>query len=254
MKGSSLRWLTVGAPALASLAFVTIAGPAAADPAGDKVVAGMDVAMNRAKTLEFEYDVINQEPGKAERKMALAVKLKGEKRLTEFLAPADMKGTKVLILSPTQMYVYLPAFKKVRRIASSVSDQGFMGLTFTQDELSTTRYGGSYDATIASETPSEWKVVATPKAGQTTPYGKLEFTVVKQNNLPTEIKYFNTAGTHIKTETRSNYKCEGTVCNPGELKMVDHSKGGHWTKLVQKSSKVNGEISDDVFSKRNLEK
>ena len=47
-------------------------------------------------------------------RLALIVKLKAEKRLTEFTAPADMKGTKVLVLSPTQMYVYLPAFGKVR--------------------------------------------------------------------------------------------------------------------------------------------
>lgn len=251
MKGLFLRLLPSGASALA---FMAITAQASADEAGDKVLASMDTAMNRWKTQYIKYDVTNQEPGKAERKLELEVKLKGEKRLTEFLAPADMKGTKVLILSTTQMYVYLPAFGKVRRIASSVTDQGFMGLTFTQTDLALTRYTPEYTATVASESGDSWKLVATAKAGQTPPYAKIEITVAKSNSLPTELRYFNGSGTHIKTETRSGYTCEGNVCTPSEMKMVDHTKAGQWTKLVRKTWKVNEAMSDDLFSKRSLEK
>ena len=227
-------------------------GEARADAAGDKLIASMDAAMNRAKTLIFEYEVVNQEPGKAERKLGMTVRLKGEKRLSEFSAPADMKGTKVLILSPTQMYVFLPAFGKVRRIASHVADQGFLGLAFSQDDMATTSYGSAYTGQIASETAAQWKLIATPKAGQTTAYSKIEFLVNKDKTLPAELKYFNTSGTHIKTETRTDYSCEaGDVCSPRELKMVDVTKG-NWTKLIRKSWKVNEAISDDVFSTRNL--
>jgi len=251
MKGFVLRLLPAGASALA---FMAMTSQASADAAGDKVLASMDTALNRWKTQHLKYDVTNQEPGKAERKLELEVKLKGEKRLTEFLAPADMKGTKVLILSSTQMYVYLPAFGKVRRIASSVTDQGFMGLTFTQTDLSLTRYSPEYTANVASESGDSWKIVATPKAGKEPPYAKIEFTVSKQSSLPTELRYFNAAGTHIKTETRTGYTCEGDVCTPTEMKMVDHTKGGHWTKLTRKAWKVNDSIADEVFSKRSLEK
>jgi outer membrane lipoprotein-sorting protein len=251
MKGSVLRLLPAGASALA---FMALTSQASADAAGDKVLASMDTALNRWKTQHIKYDVTNQEPGKPERKLELEVKLKGEKRLTEFLAPADMKGTKVLILSSTQMYVYLPAFGKVRRIASSVTDQGFMGLTFTQTDLSLTRYSDLFTAQVASDAGDSLKLVATPKAGKEPPYAKIEFTVLKQNSLPTELRYFNAAGTHIKTETRSGYTCESDACTPSEMKMVDHTKGGHWTKLTRKAWKVNESIADEVFSKRSLEK
>jgi outer membrane lipoprotein-sorting protein len=251
MSRSFRGWLSVGAPLLAALVY---AGHASADPAGDKVLTAMEEATNRAKTQYFEYEVVNQEPGKAEKKMALKVYIKGEKRLTEFTAPADMKGTKVLILSPTQMYVYLPAFGKVRRIASHVTDQGFMGLAFSQDDLATQVYSATYAAAVASDAGSDWKIAATPKAGQQTAHGKIEFTIGKEKSLPSEIKYFNAAGTHVKTETRTAYQCNGNVCAPGELKMVDHSKGGHYTKLNLKAWKVNESLSDDLFSKRNLEK
>jgi len=251
MSVSFRGFLTASAPLFAAMLW---AGHASADAAGDKALSGVDEAMNRAKTQYFEYEVVNQEPGKAEKKMALKVWIKGEKRLTEFTAPADMKGTKVLILSPTQMYVYLPAFGKIRRIASHVTDQGFMGLAFSQDDLATQKYGPLYDAKVAADAAAEMTLVATVKGGAKAPHGKIEFKVAKDKNLPTELKYYNAAGTHVKTETRTGYDCQGNVCVPAELKMVDHTKGGHWTKMIRKAWKVNESLSDDLFSKRSLEK
>ena len=49
--------------------------------------------------------------------------VKGPKALTDFSAPADLRGTRVLVLGRTQMYIYLPAFRKIRRIASHVNQQ-----------------------------------------------------------------------------------------------------------------------------------
>jgi hypothetical protein len=233
------------------LALVAVAAPLHADPAGDGALAAADAVANKARTLSFDYDIINKEAGKDERTLAMHIQLKGEKRLTEFSAPADMKGTKVLILSPTQMYVYLPAFGKVRRIASHTKDQGFLGLTFSQDDMATTRYSPQYTAAIASEDAAAWKLTLTPKAGQETPYAKIELTVLKDKKVASELKYFNAEGKNTKTEVRSGFSCEGDVCTPGELKMTDNTKGA-WTKLVAKTRKVNAEISDDVFTQRNL--
>lgn len=229
---------------------LALPNPAGADPAGDGVLSQMDAALTRAKTLQLDYEIVNVEAGKAERTLAMRTQVKGEKRMTEFLSPADMKGTKVLVLSPTQTYVFLPAFGKVRRVASSTRGEGFLGLTFGTDDFVTTRFGGSYGATIAAESGTEWKLVLTPKAGQTPGYGKIEVTVTKDRKLPTELKYF-VDGKNVKTETRSGYTCEGDVCLPGEQKMTDLVKGS-WTKLVRKALRVNQGIEDDVFSQRRL--
>jgi hypothetical protein len=237
--------------AVAAVAVLAQPAPAAADPAGDKLLAAVDGAMNRAKTHKFEYEIINQEAGKGEKKLAMSVQIKGEKRLTEFSAPSDMKGTKVLILSPTQMYVYLPAFGKVRRIASHTKDQSSFGMTFSQDDFATQAYGPDYTATVGSESATDAHLVLTPKAGKETSYAKIEITVTKDKMVPTELKYFNAEGKNIKTETRTGYTCQGNICVPAELKMVDNTKG-NWTKIVQKAWKVNEEIGDDVFSQRNL--
>jgi outer membrane lipoprotein-sorting protein len=248
MKKSSCLALSVAALSVAALSH---SAPARADAAGDAVLARMDAAMNRAKTLSFDYEIVNKEPNKDERTMGMKVLLKGEKRYSEFSSPADMKGTKVLILSPTQMYVYLPAFGKVRRIASHTKDQGFLGLAFSQDDMATTAYGALYTGAVTSDSPAQTVLTLTPKAGQETAYSRIEVTITKDHGVISQLKYFNAEGANNKTETRTGYTCEGDVCTPGELKMVDNTKG-NWTKLIAKTRKVNEEISDDVFSQRNL--
>ena len=102
----------------ATLTALCLSTTAWADAAGDAAVAAMDAAVNRAVTLVFDYQVDNQEPDKPLRVLAVKLQTNGASKLYEFTAPPDMQGTKLLILSPTQMYVYLPAFGKVRRIAS----------------------------------------------------------------------------------------------------------------------------------------
>lgn len=235
------------------LSFVSI-GPAQADATGDAALAKVDEATNRAKTQYLEYEATVKAAEKADRKVELAVWLKGDKRLSEFLGPADVKGTKVLILSPTQMYVYLPAFGKVRRIASHTTDQGFMGMHFSQDELSITRYGALYEATIAKQDDKTIDLVLTAKKDAKPPYPKIELKVEKARNLPVEMRYFGESGKLLKTETRGAYTCEKDVCAPSELSMTEHGKAGAKTLLNRRKWKVNESMSDDLFSKRNLEK
>jgi hypothetical protein len=210
----------------------------------------MDAALNRAATLTLAYEVVNHEPGKEERKLAMSARLKGDKKLYEFLAPADMKGTKVLILSPFEMWVFLPAFGKVRRIASHVGG-GFLGLAFGADDLATTSYSADYTAQLASETATERKLIATPKPGRGTMYSRIEFLVSRNQALPLEIRYFNAAGANDRTEIRTRYTCTANICNPGELKMTDNTKG-NWTRLIRTSWTANDMIADDVFSKSSL--
>jgi outer membrane lipoprotein-sorting protein len=241
-------------PVLVCLVLLASSAAAAADPAGDAVLASVDAAVNRAKSHRFVYEAVTQEPGRGEKKLGLNVWMRGDRRLTEFTAPADLKGTKVLIMSPTEMYAYLPAFGKVRRIASHTTDQSAFGMAFSQDDLANQTYGDEYTATVAADAEKETRIVLVPKAGQKPAYGKIEMTVQKDTKVPSELKYYGASGNLIKTETRTGYTCESEVCVPGELKMVDHQKGGMWTRITTKTWKLNEAFADDLLSKRNLDK
>ena len=218
----------------------------------DAILKGLDDALNATDDAFFLYEMVDKRPGKDTRTLGLEVYMKGEKRLTAFTAPADLAGTKVLILSPTQMYVYLPSLRKIRRVASHVTEQGFMGTTYTQDLLAITRYAEHYTPTLHEETDDTWVLELNQKPKGEGPYPKIRVTVQKKGYLPTQMAYFDAKDKHVKTEERTDYQCKEKACAPYTMKLIDHTDGDHWTKLVQKEWKPNGGLSDRIFTRRNL--
>ncbi len=63
-----------------------------------------------------------------------------EKRFIRFIEPADVRGTAMLIVdnenTADEMWIYLPALKKVRRIVSSEKGKSFMSSEFSNADIS----------------------------------------------------------------------------------------------------------------------
>lgn len=63
----------------------------------------------------------------------------GDKSLTYFLSPADVEGTALLsftkIKDPDDQWLYLPALKRVKRIASANKSGSFVGSEFAYEDL-----------------------------------------------------------------------------------------------------------------------
>lgn len=78
-----------------------------------------------------------------EREISMATKLfdggKTEKRIYRFTSPADVQGTAILVFDyqdkPDDVWIYLPALRKTRRIVSSQRSQSFMGSEFSYGDL-----------------------------------------------------------------------------------------------------------------------
>jgi len=63
-----------------------------------------------------------------------------EKRIIKFLEPADVRGTAMLVVDnrdiSDEMWIYLPALKKTRRIVSSEKGKSFMSSEFSNADMS----------------------------------------------------------------------------------------------------------------------
>ena len=221
---------------------------------GDEILSRMDQAMTRGSDYTFAYEAITLEPGKNPRSLAFDVELKGDKRLVAFKAPGDVKGTRVLVLERNQMYVYVPAYRKVRRVASHVTEQGFMGTAFSYEDISTALYAPVFEAELASETHAVWKLVLTPREGVETPYSRLEVEVDKTLVLPLTARYYSGSGDHLKTQTFGELQCQEDVCAPMVMKMVDHSRGDAETTLTAQDWAVNNGLPDSRFTVRELQR
>ena len=75
------------------------------------------------------------------RKITMASRDEGnvEKRIIKFLEPADVKGTGLLVFDyenkNDEMWLYLPAIRKTRKIVSSEKGKNFMGSEFSNADM-----------------------------------------------------------------------------------------------------------------------
>jgi hypothetical protein len=120
--------------------------------------------------------------------------------------------------------------------------------------MSTTRFAMVFDATVLSESDGVVRLSLVLKKGQKSGYARMEMDVQTELGLPSELRYFNADGQHLKTEERTEYDCGGDICTPGLMRMTDHSRGDAWTTLKVLERKVNTGVSDASFSVRNLER
>lgn len=87
--------------------------------------------------------IINKRGSVRERKIAMISKLydngNTEKRLIRFLSPPDVKGTGMLtydyLNKNDDIWIYLPALRKTRKILSSEKSGNFMGSEFTYGDM-----------------------------------------------------------------------------------------------------------------------
>jgi hypothetical protein len=243
-----------GLPKLITAAVLLVAWTAGADEAGDKAIKTLDEAMTVAEDQYNKYKCITQEPGGEQSRLTFEVHNKGaEWRRMEILGPADARGMRVLIRSLTQIYVYMPAHKKVRRVASHIRSRGFMGTTMSFDEMAVATYSPYFTGNLLEETDTHWIVEAILKPGADFPYPRLELEIIKEHGQASTIRYFNDKGVKLKTETRTDYKCRKKICSPKKVKMVDHVAGDRWTELTQLEWKVNTGIKDSHFTVRSLQ-
>ncbi len=244
-------------PVVVGLVFIMGIGAVsdAKDLSIDQIIAKTDEAMTKAKDQYFEYDLVTKEQGKKPRVLRFAVTIKGDKkRFIEFLSPGDVKGMKFLVLDVDKMYVYLPAFRKVRRVASHVRAQGFMGSAYTQEVMALTKFGEVFSGKLLDQDDKEWRVEFTLKKGKVFSYPKLIVKIRKDIFQPTLIEYYNAKGAKLLTEKREGWQCADGLCNPRKMSMVDHSRGDMESFMIQRAWKHNTGVDDRLFSVRSLQR
>lgn len=131
--------------------------------------------------------------------------------IIRFLDPPDVKGSAFLLIqgekqadgsrSDDDMYLYLPALKRVRRIAGKQKSGSFMGTDFTYADMESrdikaATYERKADAAI--EGVDCYHIIAKPSGGQgdagASQYARIELWIDQTSFLPRQIKFYDQAG------------------------------------------------------------
>jgi outer membrane lipoprotein-sorting protein len=177
------------------------------------------------------------------------IKQKGtDRRIFRFISPASQAGIAVLSLPNDVMYVYLPAFGKERRIASSAKNQSFAGTDFTYEDMEAVKYTDKYTPKFLREEGGLMVLELTPKVKSD--YLKVILFSNKAQGYPEKMEYYDRAGKKVK-ESVYTFKKIGKYWNAETIEMTDLRKS-HKTRLSMSDVKYDTGLSDDEFTVRKL--
>ncbi len=123
--------------------------------------------------------VLIDKAGKEEVREATIQQKGNDKRMFRFTAPASQAGISVLSLPNDVMYLYLPAFGKERRIATSAKNQNFAGTDFSYDDMESKPFSAKYTPKLIEVGANVYTLELTPQAQSD--YSKIVATINKTN-------------------------------------------------------------------------
>ncbi|MDF1878604.1 outer membrane lipoprotein-sorting protein [Sulfurimonas sp. SAG-AH-194-C20] len=208
-------------------------------------------------TSTMDMTLINAAGQKKIRSMKMQV-LEGEdedKSLMEFLTPADVKGTKFLSYEHVQkdddQWLYLPALKRVKRIASKNKSGAFMGSEFSYEDLS----AFNVKKYIYNEGDAPLKdglyVILSKPVSKYSGYTKLISYIDKKTFLVQKMEYFDRKRELLKIAIFEDYKHFSDVYRIGKITMKN-VQNDKTTILIWSNQKINTGLKSKNFHKRYL--
>ncbi|MCK4303537.1 MAG: outer membrane lipoprotein-sorting protein [Candidatus Eisenbacteria sp.] len=233
-----------------------------------------DLVVNAPQDQEFTLSMILiDKKGKEKTREAKIWQKGADMRMVKFTSPADQEGIGFLDLPDDLMYVYLPAFKKVRRIASHVKNESFAGTDFTYDDMATINYSEEYDPELLGadttkclvledkEGKAEWvskelkhyRLELTPKAGMKKDYSKLIIWIRSDNFYQTRIEYYDQRGNLWKIQEKRKIKEVDGYWTAMEVEMSDLAKNHKTRNMIAEIAFDQG-LTDKFFTQRQLKR
>ncbi len=189
-----------------------------------------------------------------------------QKRLIRFLAPADVKGTATLLIEHSDgdddIWIYLPALHKVRRLIASNKKDSFVGTDFSYGDIIghkvedwTYHYAGEETVDgVATDV-----IEALPKnedVKTTSGYGKRKLWIRKDNAVAIKGQFWDPGMSELKDlQARDVREIDPAQHKWQAFHLEMHNRqSGHSTEIDFATMNVGVGLNDDQFSERYLEK
>jgi len=183
-----------------------------------------------------------------------------EKKIMFFVAPSDVKNTSFMSWSygdgkSDDMWIYLPALKKTKRISSSSKSDYFMGSDFTYDDLGE-RYPSLDTNTILREETvngEDCYVVESVSKDSNYFYSKTITWVVKDQWFGMKREFYDEDGELLKRLTINEHKKVNGYWVIPEMEMYNEQKE-HTTLMQLDDIKIGEGMKDSQFTERMMER
>jgi hypothetical protein len=244
---------------------------AIAEPSGREIME-KNFFVSKVTGLQFTATMvlINHKGQQRERKTTNVVKLQpngiDSKLLVKFHAPADIKGTGFLQVehgdAEDDLWIYLPALKKSRRLVANNKKDSFVGSDFSYGDIALPKVDqyrhtllrrdkvDGFDCHVVESIPANDSFRA--NSG----YSKKTTWVRTDNFLETKVEYHDLAGRLLKTQRVTNHQ----LVEPAKQRWfalrreMTNQQTGHRTVFTIANVDSSTVASDDAFTTRSIER
>ncbi len=219
-----------------------------------QILERMDTKINGNEDQDMDVTLTVIDTDGSEKSYDFNIKQKGnDKRLIRFNS-GELKNMSILTMNQDQVYIYLPGYKKVRRVASHNMSQSFVGSDFTNADMATASFLEVYDPVLEKEDEAFWYLRLTPKPGKDTGYASLLTKVGKKDFLQWQSDFFDEKGTHVKRFAASQPKLfPGTTAEWHSHIELSDPRTGHKTTMKVNALKLNQGLKKSMFTTRYLQ-
>jgi outer membrane lipoprotein-sorting protein len=193
-----------------------------------------------------------------------------ERTLTMNMWTEGMNRTFIYVTSPkkdegmatlrvkSEMWNYFPKINKVMKVPPSMMMGSWMGSDFTNDDLvKESSLLRDYDAALIqpdNEEPDYYYIELIPKKETPSVWGKIIFTIRKEDYIPVTEVFYNEKGEQMRVMTFKDIRIFNGRKLPVILEMVPLHKKGQKTIIRYRDVRFDEKFDDNIFSLRNLQR
>jgi len=184
----------------------------------------------------------------------------GDKSLTIFDKPADVKGTNFLTFThrtgPDDQWLYLPALKRVKRISSRNKSGPFMGSEFAYEDLSSQEIEKYTYKYLRDEACGELQcfVIERIPVDKYSGYTRQVVWLDQQEYRPQKIVFYDRKNVLLKTLIYSDYHQYLDKYWRAHKMLMENHQTGKSTQLVWEDYRFQTDLSKRDFDRNSLKR
>lgn len=191
---------------------------------------------------------------------------KEERAVMHFHSPADVRGVSFLIANYDEataklddQWMYLPAFRKTRRLGSNDKQGSFMGSTFNYSDLDKIRVNDYHSQLVGDENVlgrDTWVIEREPVSQDVinkTGYHKTRLWVDKERDIVMQQHYYNAKGIVFKEQQSTHVEeIQGVwTIMKSEMRNLENGKR---SEMIFKNVEYNVGLDDKLVNKQTLKR
>jgi len=210
------------------------------------ILAKVDQAQQsiKDKTADVEMQMINLKSGSKKIKKAKFYQKGLDHKLFVYTYPKSDEGIATLTI-PGAVYLYLPMFKKPKKITNLAEKNTFNKSDFSLEDMNSKSFSELYTATQLNDNSDYFVLDLKPKDSQSS-YSHIVAKFNKQYYYPEQFEYYDKKGLKLKVAVYHYQKIKGLWV--ADKVTMTNVKKKHLTLFIMTNIKINTGLSDDLFT------